>query len=404
MIFSAPGRPRVKFSFNKYLLGQTLNGLGRDPNPVIVAGAVAPTRTWNDANRDFIPQCDLTNLLANGECAQANNLAFGSAVPTEQFDQDLISGFNHRQANWELSVSVVHELMPRVGLDVGYFRRSWANFRVTDNLLVDTGRLHALRHDDAGRSAAGGRQRLDGARLRGRGAGQVRPGENYNTLSTKIGDQTEVWQGVDFTSMRVRRTGSTSMAESVPARPRERLRHPDGAAGDAQPGGVGAANRPALQRALQDRDRQSPYLTQFKLFGAYAIPKVDVQVSGTFRSVPGRPGHQRRELRQRGAGRHQCVPGDELEPGAAAVGERAEIDAADSARRRTSTSTGATSSTSASASCCDWPAIARSSASTSSTRSTRTPSSTSTRRRTWRRPAAGWRPTGGRRRSSTPAR
>ncbi len=126
----------MKFSYNKYLLGQTLNGLGRDPNPAIVTGAVAPTRSWNDANRDFIPQCDLTNLQANGECAQASNLAFGSAVPTGMFDKDLITGFNHRQTNWETSVSVLHELMPRVGLDVGYFRRSWANFRVTDNLAV----------------------------------------------------------------------------------------------------------------------------------------------------------------------------------------------------------------------------------------------------------------------------
>ena len=171
------GKTAVKFSYNKYLLGQTLNGLGREPNPLIVAGAVAPTRTWNDANRDFVPQCDLTNLLANGECAQASNLAFGSAVATEQFDKDLITGFNHRQTNWETSVSLVHELMPRVGIDVGYFRRSWANFRVTDNLAVDARRLHAVRHRQSRRCPVGGRQRGHGARLRGRGADQVRPGE-----------------------------------------------------------------------------------------------------------------------------------------------------------------------------------------------------------------------------------
>ena len=282
------GKTAVKFSFNKYLLGQTLNGLGRDPNPLIVAGAVAPTRTWNDANRDFVPQCDLTNLLANGECAQASNLAFGSAVPTEQFDKDLITGFNHRQSNWETSVSVVHELMPRVGIDVGYFRRSWANFRVTDNLAVtpaDYTQFDIVNPVDP---------RLgedSGATVRGfvdvvpAKFGQV---NNLNTLSTKIGDQTEVWQGVDFTvNARLQNglnvqggvsTGSTheNDCDILTALPEMR-----------NMAAIAAANRPASQRPLQYCDRQSPYLTQVKLFGVYIIPKVEVQVSGTFRSVPG---------------------------------------------------------------------------------------------------------------------
>ena len=156
-------------------------------------------RAWNDANRDFIPQCDLTNLLANGECAQASNLAFGTAVQTEQFDPDLIGGFNHRQTNWETSVSVVHELMPRVGLDVGYFRRSWANFRVTDNLAVTpadyttydiVNPVDPRLGEDSGATVRGF---VDVVPAK---FGQVR---NYNTLSTKVGDMSEVWQGVDIT-------------------------------------------------------------------------------------------------------------------------------------------------------------------------------------------------------------
>ena len=282
------GKTALKFSFNKYLLGQTLNGLGRDPNPLIVAGAVAPTRTWNDANRDFIPQCDLTNLLANGECAQASNLAFGSAVPTEQFDKDLITGFNNRQSNWETSVSVVHELMPRVGLDVGYFRRSWANFRVTDNLAVTpadytqfdiVNPVDPRLGEDSGATVRGFVDVVPGK------FGQV---NNLNTLSTKIGDQTEVWQGVDVTvNARLQNglnvqggvsTGSTheNDCDILTALPEMR-----------NMAAIAVANRPASQRPLQYCDRQSPYLTHFKLFGVYVIPKAEVQISGTFRSVPG---------------------------------------------------------------------------------------------------------------------
>ncbi len=77
------GKTAVKFSFNKYLLGQTLNGLGRDPNP---ADRRRRGRTDPDVERRqprLRPglRSDQSST-ANGECAQASNLAFGSAVPT----------------------------------------------------------------------------------------------------------------------------------------------------------------------------------------------------------------------------------------------------------------------------------------------------------------------------------
>jgi hypothetical protein len=33
--------------------------------------------------------------------------------------------------------------------------------------------------------------------------------------------------------------------------------------------------------------QETPFLTQMKLFGAYTLPKVDVQISGAFQSIPG---------------------------------------------------------------------------------------------------------------------
>ena len=42
---------------------------------------------------------------------------------TKSFDPGLISGWGKRTYNWEMGVSVQQEVMPRLGLTVGYFRR-----------------------------------------------------------------------------------------------------------------------------------------------------------------------------------------------------------------------------------------------------------------------------------------
>jgi hypothetical protein len=50
---------------------------------------------------------------------------------------------------------------------------------------------------------------------------------------------------------------------------------------------INGATLPASWRAQQFCRRESPFLTSGKVFGVYVVPKIDVQVSGTFRSVPG---------------------------------------------------------------------------------------------------------------------
>ena len=136
------GRTAVKLTFNKYLRGQTLNLLGTDPNPVNAMVTTA-NRAWTDGNRNFRPDCNLLNFaaqdnLASGGdlCGQLNNPLFGSAARSASFDDILRRGYGNRETNWEFSGGVQHEILPRVSLDVGYFRRIWKNFRVTDDLSV----------------------------------------------------------------------------------------------------------------------------------------------------------------------------------------------------------------------------------------------------------------------------
>jgi hypothetical protein len=57
------GKTAIKVALNKYLLGQTLNGIGRNPNPVLALTSRSTGRGPMH-NGDFVPQCDLLNPLA----------------------------------------------------------------------------------------------------------------------------------------------------------------------------------------------------------------------------------------------------------------------------------------------------------------------------------------------------
>ena len=289
------GKTAVKLTFNKYLRGQTLNLLGTDPNPVNTMVTTA-NRTWNDADRDFVPDCDLLNLTPNGECLGINNPLFGSAARSATFDDILRRGYGNRETNWEFSAGVQHEVLPRVSVDVGYFRRIWKNFRVTDDLSVaatDYQTFSMIVPTDP-RLPGGGGNTLDGlVALRQEAFG--RPAQNNNTLDRTYGSQKEHWNGFDVTldarlqnglSLQVgTSTGKTleddcDIVSKVPE-----MLNVSGATGFAAV--IVPAGTPTGWRPGQFCNRETPWLTQFKTFGVYTIPKAEVQVSGTFRSIPG---------------------------------------------------------------------------------------------------------------------
>ena len=289
------GKTAVKLTFNKYLRGQTLNLLGTDPNPVNTM-VTSATRAWTDLDRDFNPDCDLLNFAANGECLGINNPLFGSATRSATFDDILRRGYGNRETNWEFSGGVQHEIMPRVSLDVGYFRRIWKNFRVTDNLAEaasDYDTFSMVVPSDP-RLPGGGGNRLEGL-VALNPAAFGRPAQNNNTLDRTYGSQKEHWNGFDVTvdarlqnglSLQVGTSTGKTMENDcdIVAKVPEML-NVSGATGFSSvivPGGT-----PNGWRPKSFCQRETPWLTQFKAFGVYIVPKVDVQVSGTFRSIPG---------------------------------------------------------------------------------------------------------------------
>jgi hypothetical protein len=79
------------------------------------------TRTWGDANGNYVPDCDLYNFDANGECGPISNRNFGQINPSAQrYSDDLIRGFGTRDYLWDFSAEVQHQLTPRVSLNGGW--------------------------------------------------------------------------------------------------------------------------------------------------------------------------------------------------------------------------------------------------------------------------------------------
>jgi hypothetical protein len=275
------GKTALKVSLNRYVLA-----MGPDVSFIQLANpsrnlVTSATRTWTDNNpRDFIPQCDLLNVRANGECGALSNENFGTVVTNLTYDKDTLTGWGKRNFNWEFSAGVQRELMPRVSADFTYFRRWYGNFVLVDDLAVgpaDYDKFTITAPTDP-RLPGGGGYPVEGYDIKQEKFGVA--AQPFVTLSSKYGKQQDYWDGIDAT---------------INARPRDGLFFQ---------GGVSTGRRvedncdvvtKVVTISGTDRQnpntiychREEPMLTFVKGYGSYTIPKVDVQISGTYQTKPG---------------------------------------------------------------------------------------------------------------------
>jgi hypothetical protein len=90
--------------------------------------------------------CNLTdprlqdNLASGGDrCAALGGADrnFGNPSPgLTIIDPAILEGWGVRESDWQFGVSAQQEVLPRVSIEVGYNRRWFQNFLVTDNQLV----------------------------------------------------------------------------------------------------------------------------------------------------------------------------------------------------------------------------------------------------------------------------
>jgi hypothetical protein len=299
------GQTAIKMNIGKYLTALTASNSDLDLNPLIRT-SLQTTRTWNDSfysvgdprRGNYVPDCDLRSPDANAECGRMDNQNFGKEAFTKTFDPELIQGWGKRTYNWEMGVSVQQELLPRVGLTVGYFRRWFGNFYTADNRNTTAADYtpFSIPIPVDPRLPGGGGGTVAG--LYNLIPDKVGQEDMYQQLASNFGEMVENWHGVDVSlSARLRNgltiQGGTSTGRRLQDTCDVRAVLPETYSWDnitaVQTTRVTTTTASTATAGLQNYSCRvlEPMRTSFRGLTSYVIPKVDVQISGTWRSDPG---------------------------------------------------------------------------------------------------------------------
>jgi len=289
------GKTAIKGSVARYVagIGLAAGSTVDNNNPETTVG-LTDVRAWRDLDNNGAPFNPDGSVQLNELTASTSTPSFGKNVATTTTtDPAILSGWGARGYNWEYTISAQHELMPRVSIAGGWFRREFGNQTIT----VDNRFSQAKGSFDSFCVNAPANPNLltpSGYQVCGmydlKPAIAANPGTPSSTLtfSDKVapGGESNVYTGFDF---------------NLTARPR--------------PGfflnvGVAASKRIFDQCALVDYGVLSlltgatttmsevypdgsrachqnlPYRPDLKLSGSYRLP-YDVQFSGTFQFTRG---------------------------------------------------------------------------------------------------------------------
>jgi hypothetical protein len=252
------GKTALKFTAGRYLEAPLLISFTRVANPASAITTNA-TRTWGDLNGDFLPQ--------ENELGALSSATFGQSVITNRYDDEVptVRGYN-----WEVSTSVQHELMTRVAMNVGYFRRWYGNTRTTDNELIgpeDHDPFCATAPIDSRLPDGGGYQVCGLYNVSRAKFGQV---SNVTRLSKHYGEDKEIYDGVDvYLNARLGQgivvQGGTSTGRTL----------------------TDSCFIVDSPQALLNCRTAPPFQTQIKVLGVYPLPWAGIQTSATYQSLPG---------------------------------------------------------------------------------------------------------------------
>jgi hypothetical protein len=285
------GKTSLKVNVGEYLQSASNQETYTISNPALSSRRTSnfqttASRTFLDLNGNHVPDCNMLQQEPNGECISPLG-NFANPLTLTQVNPDVLHGWGVRPRDWQVGVSVQHEILSRTSVEVGYARRWFKNFFVTDNINLNasdfqlttlTAPVHAKLPDGGGYPVSYYFP-----------ANNTTTIQNRYTFASDYGDWTNHWHGVDITVNTRLRQGFTMQIGSstgravvdncdIVAKVPEFL---NSALTNASL--TVAASRYQLADSCH---KVESWQTQVRGFAAYTIPKIDVLVSGIVRSQP----------------------------------------------------------------------------------------------------------------------
>jgi hypothetical protein len=126
----------IKASVSRYV-STNIYTFGSNINPISAGGGNTLTRAvLPTTNINAPPVGNPLNTAPNGDFSGPGAANFGQENITTTYDPNLSSGFGKRPDSWEYNAQVQHQLASRISIDGGYFRRTFGNQTVTNNLQI----------------------------------------------------------------------------------------------------------------------------------------------------------------------------------------------------------------------------------------------------------------------------
>ncbi|HTM04316.1 MAG TPA: TonB-dependent receptor [Vicinamibacterales bacterium] len=286
------GKTALKFNWGHYLGYASNDTPYISTNKAVTIPSSISNRSWTDNDTDHVVDCDLLNVGAQGPTTtgsvdtcgalSGNDINFGKLGSATVVDPGVLSGWGVRPNDYQSTITLQQEILPRISGDFSYTYRTFHGFFRTENLSRHAGGVvtgDSTQYFETYQLTTPVDSRLPGGGGYPVTVYTIRPefgavgASNYLTdeKSLGAGERDSHWSGFDITLNARLRGGLTTSIGSSTGRSVVNTCAQDIASSNPDPRGC---------------NNVAPFQSTIRGLASYTIPKIDVLISGTFRSEP----------------------------------------------------------------------------------------------------------------------